>query len=258
MAPCWGRPVRSLFIPLALEAPLQRARLLRRYKRFLADVELASGETLTVHCPNPGRMIGVQEAGADVVLRDSQNPKRKLRWTLQSILVGDVWVNLDTHLANPFVERCVLDGKIEQLSGYEELKREVRYGEENSRIDLLLRSAGKPDCYVEVKSTTLVEDGVAKFPDAVTARGLKHLRELAGVARAGDRAVIFFLVGRDDAQSFEPADEIDPAYGLGLREALAAGVEALVYSTHITPTSMQLGSQLQLVIPTLHSEVSSK
>ena len=233
---------------MLIEAPLQKARLLRRYKRFLADVELESGETLTVHCPNPGRMIGVQEAGSEVVLRDSQNPKRKLRWTLQAIRVEQTWVNLDTHLANPFVESCIEAGSIEQLLGFERLRREVPYGT-NSRIDILLESPGVEDCFVEVKSTTLLEDGVAKFPDAVTARGLKHLRELSEVAKKGQRAVIFFLVGRDDARSFEHADAIDPAYGVGLREAVALGVEPLVYSVRVEPDSMQLDSQLDLHLP---------
>ncbi len=237
-------------MPSTHSLPRRRARLIKRYKRFLADVELDSGEELTVHCPNPGRMIGVQQPGSEVILRDSQNPKRKLRWTLESILVEGVWVNLDTQLANPFVEACLEQGSLPELRGYEDCKREVPYGE-NSRIDLLLTSEGKPACYVEVKSTTLVEGAVAKFPDAVTARGLKHLRELSEVARAGERAVIFFLVGRDDARSFAPADEIDPAYGAGLREALSAGVEALAYTTHITPGSVELGSALPIELPLL-------
>jgi sugar fermentation stimulation protein A len=225
---------------------------LRRYKRFLADVELEGGETLTVHCPNPGRMIGVQEAGAPVLLRDSQNPKRKLRWTLQSIQVGATWVNLDTHLANPTVEQWVRAGEIEELAGYEQLRREVPYGK-NSRIDLLLERAGSPPCYVEVKSTTLVEAGLARFPDAVTARGLKHLHELSDVAGAGERAVLFFLVGRHDADRFAPADDIDPAYGRGLREALAAGVELLAYSAVVTPEGMQLQARLPLSLPPLET-----
>ncbi len=233
-------------------APLQAARLLRRYKRFLADVELEDGEVLTVHCPNPGRMIGVQEAGAPVLLRDSQNPKRKLRWTLQSIQVGATWVNLDTHLANPAVEGWVRDGRIEELAGYDELRREVPYGK-NSRIDLLLQRADAPPCYVEVKSTTLVADREARFPDAVTARGLKHLHELSDVARAGQRAVLFFLVGRDDADGFAPADDIDPAYGQGLRLALAAGVELLAYSALVTPQGMQLHRRLPLSLPPLET-----
>ena len=231
-------------------APIRTARLVRRYKRFLADVQLDDGETLTVHCPNPGRMIGVQEAGSQVLLRDSQNPKRKLRWTLQSIQVGSTWVNLDTHLANPAVEAWVRGGAIEELSGYEELRREVPYGK-NSRIDLLLERADAPPCYVEVKSTTLVVGREARFPDAVTARGLKHLHELEEVAKQGSRAVLFFLVGRDDVDSFAPADDIDPQYGQGLRAAHSAGVELFAYSARVSPEGMQLDRRLELSLPAL-------
>ncbi|MCB9914203.1 MAG: DNA/RNA nuclease SfsA [Planctomycetes bacterium] len=233
----------------------RRATLLRRYKRFLADVELDDGEVLTVHCPNPGRMIGVQPAGAEVCLRDSRDPRRKLRWTLQSVRVGATWVNLDTHLANPFVEACVRAGALPELAGYASLRREVRYGA-SSRIDLLLEDPARPPCYVEVKSTTLLEGDTAKFPDAVTARGLKHLRELSAVAAEGARAVLVFLVGRDDAARFAPADAIDPAYGAGLRAALDAGVEALCYAARGGPEELALAGRLELVLPPLGAEAA--
>ena len=154
------------------------------------------------------------------------------------------------HLANPAVEAWVRGGAIEELSGYEELRREVPYGK-NSRIDLLLERADAPPCYVEVKSTTLVVGREARFPDAVTARGLKHLHELEEVAKQGSRAVLFFLVGRDDVDSFAPADDIDPQYGQGLRAAHSAGVELFAYSARVSPEGMQLDRRLELSLPAL-------
>jgi len=231
---------------MQIEAPLQRARLVRRYKRFLADVTLEDGTQLTVHCPNPGRMIGCQEEGAEVILRDSENPKRKLRWTLQSIRVGATWVNLDTHLANPVVEAAVREELIPELTGYDSLRREVPYGQ-NSRIDLLLEAADRPPCYVEVKSTTYVDGDLALFPDAVTARGLKHLHELREMVQAGNRSVLLFLIGRDDARRFAPADSIDPAYAQGFRAALDAGVEMLPYLSRVRPDSIDIMRRVDLV-----------
>ena len=152
----------------------QLAKLLRRYKRFLADVELPDGQELTVHCPNPGRLLSVLEEGQPALIRDSENPKRKLRWTLEALKVHGTWVQVDTMASNGAVEAAILAGKIPELSGYEGLRREVPYGED-SRIDLLLEDPEKGPCYVEVKTTTYLDDTVARFPDAVTARGLKHL-----------------------------------------------------------------------------------
>lgn len=188
-------------------------------------------------------MIGVQAPGSEVCLRDSANPRRKLRWTLQSIRVGEVWVNLDTHLANPFVEEAIRAGRIPELAEFETLRREVPYGE-RSRIDLLLEGRDAVDTYVEVKSTTYLDGQVARFPDAVTARGTKHLHELIAVRASGQRAVMFFLVCREDAQCFAPADSIDPVYGAALREAAAAGVELLAYAARGGPESMALLQEL--------------
>ena len=230
---------------MRIDSPLAPARLIRRYKRFLADVLLESGEEIVVHCPNPGRMIGCQEPDSEVIVRDSGNPKRKLRWTLQTIRVGRHWVNLDTQLANGVVEEAVLAGDVPELTGYGSLRREVGYGE-RSRIDILLEDPKRPACYVEVKSTTLVRGQVASFPDAVTARGLKHLRELEVVVKSGKRAVMFFLVCRADARRFEPADDIDPAYGQGLREAIATGVEAVAYTARVRPNSISVGRRIDV------------
>lgn len=237
---------------MRIEAPLLRARLLRRYKRFLADVELPGGERLTAHCPNTGSLLGCTPEGAPVVLRDSEDPSRKLRYTLQTVRVGETWVNVDTSLPNAVVAEALQAGAVPELAGYARLRREVRYGTK-SRIDILLEADDRPPCFVEVKCTTLVEDGVARFPDAVTARGLAHLEELTRQVRSGARAVMFYLIARGDARRFEPADAIDPAYGAGLRQALEAGVEALCHGARVDPERLELGPRLPLGLPAFGS-----
>mgnify|MGYP002630912391 CR=1 FL=1 len=221
----------------------QLVKLLRRYKRFLADVELASGEELTVHCANPGRLLSVFEEGQPALIRDSENPERKLRWTLEALKVHGTWVHVDTTASNGAVEAAILAGEIPELSGYATLKREVPYGE-NSRIDLLLEDPEKGACYVEVKTTTYLDDTVARFPDAVTARGLKHLKELQKLAETGTRAVCFFLIARDDVQSFGPASEIDPAWAAAYEESRAAGVEILAYDSRVNGGEIDIGVSL--------------
>ena len=226
----------------------QLAKLFRRYKRFLADVELSDGETLTVHCPNPGRLLSVVEEGQPALIRDNENPKRKLRWTLEALKVHGTWVHVDTMASNGAVEAAILAGKIPELDGYEGLRREVPYGEK-SRIDLLLEDPEKGPCYVEVKTTTYLDDTVARFPDAITARGLKHLKELQQLAESGTRAVCFFLVTRDDAQSFGPAAEIDPKWAAAYEEARAAGVEVIAYDSRVNAGSIELGVRLAIERP---------
>jgi sugar fermentation stimulation protein A len=230
-----------------IDKPVLEGRLRRRYKRFLADVEVAGGEQLTVHCPNPGRLQGCLGDDTEVILRDSQDGSRKLRYTLQTVRVGRHWVNVDTSLPNAVVAEAVEAGAIEELSGYDSLRREVPYGR-NSRIDLLLERPGER-CYVEVKCTTLVEHRVAMFPDAVTARGLKHLEELSRMVAEGHRALMFYFISRGDARRFEPADHIDPAYGEGLRAAVAAGVEAIAYSARVSPARLELGPPVKITLP---------
>ena len=221
-------------------------RLVRRYKRFLADVELADGTLVTAHCPNTGSLLGCQEPGSLVVLRDSQDPGRKLRYTFQSIRIGRGLVNVDTGLPNAVVAEAVERGQVPELAGYDTLRREVKYGA-NSRIDLLLENrGGGPRCYVEVKSTTLARGRTARFPDAVTERGRKHLVELSAVVAAGERAVQFFFVSRGDVSRFAPADDIDPAYGQALRAAAAAGVELVAYSTRVRPDRLELARSLPI------------
>jgi sugar fermentation stimulation protein A len=230
---------------MRLEAPLLEARFKRRYQRFFVECELPSGELVTAHCANTGSLAGCLEPGAAVWLRDSQDDQRKLRYSFQAIRPGSAWVNVDTSLPNAVVAEAIPAGLIPELGGYASLRREVRYGV-NSRIDLLLEGHGRPPCYVEVKNTTLARDLEARFPDAVTERGRKHLSELTEVVRQGGRGVQFFFVSRGDVQSFAPADDIDPAYGRALRDAAAAGVELLAYAARVTPQALEVERRLPI------------
>jgi sugar fermentation stimulation protein A len=224
------------------QPPLISATLLRRYKRFLADVLLESGEEITVHTPNTGSMLGCSEPASRIWLYDANNPKRKYRysWVMTERSDG-VLVGVDTGLPNRMVPEAIARGIITELQGYATIKPEVVYGNESSRIDLLLSAPERADCYVEIKNVTASDEaGSAIFPDAVTRRGTKHLRELAAMIKAGHRAVIFFCIQRSDISTFRPADEIDPEYGRTLRDAVAAGVEVLAYRTEISPQRVEL------------------
>lgn len=231
---------------------LHPAKLLRRYKRFLADVELPGGEVITVHTPNTGAMTGCAEPGSTAWLRDVANPKRKYRysWEMTRNLQG-VMVGVHTGITNRLVQEAVEAGVVSELQGYADVRQEVRYGEENSRIDLLLQGhEDGRDCYVEIKNvTTCDEQGAGYFPDAVSARASKHLRELMTMVKQGQRAVIFFCIQREDVQQVRPADEIDPLYGRTLRQALACGVEALAYRARVTPEEVVLEKALSVVCP---------
>lgn len=221
---------------MRLPAPLQEGRLLRRYQRFFADVELAGGEVVTAHTPNTGSMTQCAVPGHRVLLSRAANPARKLAWTLELIEVNDAWVDTNTQRTNRVAEEALCAGRIAELVGYQ-----VRpeFGYRDSRLDFLLR---KPDeaVLVEVKSVTLCDGGTARFPDAVTQRGQRHLRELALARLEGYRAVVLFVVQRSEARAFAPADGIDPEYGRVLREVVATGVEALAYRTCVTPTEVFL------------------
>ena len=225
--------------------PLLEGRLVRRYKRFLADVELAGGEVVVAHCANPGSMLGLQEAGAEVWLSRAQNPKRKLRYTWELLRVDGRLVGINTHHPNGIVAEAVAAGAVPELAGYSGLRREVRYGR-NSRIDLLLEAEKRPICYVEVKNVHLRRDGPAEFPDSVTARGAKHLVELGDMMAAGHRAVMFYLVQREDCTRFRIAADIDPAYAAALEKARALGVEAICYCCRISRHAIELDRPLPL------------
>ncbi|MDY0383786.1 DNA/RNA nuclease SfsA [Trichlorobacter sp.] len=223
--------------------PLIPGRLIKRYKRFLADIELADGSLVTAHCPNSGSMLGCNLPGSPVMLSVSPNPNRKLAHTWELVQVDGYWVGLNTMLPNRLAEEAILDGTIAELQGYPRLRREVPYGSERSRIDILLEG-DQGRCFVEVKNVTLVEDGRALFPDAVTERGQKHLRELMEVVRNGERGVILFTVQRGDGVAVAPADAIDPAYGRLLRQAVTQGVEALAYRALVAPHEIRLTQSL--------------
>jgi len=220
-------------------APIQKGKLIKRYKRFLADIEL-DGEIITAHCANSGSMMGVKDEGAPVWVSAAANPNRKLKWDWQVIEIEDAKVCINTALPNKIAEEAILADQIPELSGYETLRREVKYGK-NSRIDILLEDENRPPCYVEIKNVTLSrERGLAEFPDSRTERGTKHLRELADMARAGHRAVMFYLVNRDDCEAFKLAEDIDPDYAAEFQKAAAAGVEKIVYASQISPTGINI------------------
>lgn len=231
---------------MKLPHPLYEATLIRRYKRFLADVQLPDGEIITVHCPNSGSMLGCAEPGSAVLLSRSFNEKRKLPFTLELIRIHGHWVGINTMRPNHLVREAISQGKIPELSGYPEIRSEVRYGTK-SRVDILL-SGPDGSCYVEVKNVTLLSNKSALFPDAVTTRGQKHLHELMQVVQSGGRGVIFFVVQREDAQTFGPADSIDPTYGKLLRLAVQNGVEALAYQAHVSPREIYLTRRLHITL----------
>lgn len=217
------------------EKPLVRGRLVKRYKRFLADVVLDSGEEITAHCANPGSMLGLNAPGSLVYLSRSDNPARKLAWSWEIIEADGALVGISTAHPNRLVEEALLAGLIPELSGFAGLRREVKYGK-NSRIDILLEGADGGLTYVEVKNVHLMRQaGLAEFPDSVTARGAKHLVELEDMVRAGHRAVMVYLVQRPDCSELDFAADIDPAYAAALRQAMAGGVEAHAIGCEVTP-----------------------
>ena len=229
--------------------PLVEGRLLRRYKRFLADIQLAEG-VVTASCPNTGSLMGCCEAGNRVWLSESDSATRKYRHTWELVEVGKTLVGINTGLPNALVGEAIAGGVIPELTGYASLRREVAFGEESSRVDLLLEGSPRPPCYVEVKNVTAAaKRGVALFPDCVSERGTKHLRELARVKAKGLRSVQLYCVQRGDVKEVRPADGIDYEYGQALRAAIAAGVEVLAYRASITSDEIRLVDRIPVVIP---------
>lgn len=229
--------------------PLVRGTLIKRYKRFLTDVELENGEVVVAHCANPGSMLSVNEPGSEVWISPARNPERKLRWSWEMTKVRDTLVGINTAIPNALVEEAILDGTVTELQGYGSLRREVKYGK-NSRIDILLEDDNKPKCYVEIKNVTMRRDldgGPAEFPDSVTSRGAKHLVELADMVKEGHRAVMMYLVQRDDADAFTIADDIDPTYAEGLKTAVKEGVEVLCYACTVTPESVTVVRRIEQI-----------
>lgn len=221
--------------------PLQQATLLKRYKRFLADIRLDNGEETTIHCPNTGSMKNCWEAETPCWYSVSDNPKRKypFTWEIATTPAGDL-AGINTGRANALVVEAINDGVVTELQGYDELRTEVKYGEENSRIDILL-SGEQGQCYVEIKNCTLLEDdNKGYFPDAVSTRGTKHLRELIAMVEAGHRAVLLFCVQHSGIKSVAPAAHIDAAYAETFAEAVNAGVEVLAYRAQMSAEEIKL------------------
>lgn len=233
--------------------PLVSGTLIKRYKRFLADVELDTGETITAHCANPGAMMGLNDPGNRVWLSKSDNPKRKLAYSWELVEVDGTLIGINTSMPNKLAEEAIAADRITELTGYETMRREVKYGK-NSRIDILLEGglledAKKPLTYVEVKNVHLMrEPGLAEFPDSVTARGAKHLVELGDMADQGHRAVMLYLVQYPGTTRFKLADDIDTKYAAALEIARGRGVETLCYGCDITTDKIELTYQLDIEI----------
>lgn len=228
--------------------PLVEGRLIRRYKRFLADVRLPDGTEVTAHCPNTGSMRGCQPENARVWLSESNNPKRKLKYTWELVETRPgVLACVNTARPNAQARHAIESGVVVELTGYAQCRSEVKYGGEKSRIDLLLSGhESHPDAWVEVKNVTLDENGAGYFPDAVTTRGQKHLRELMGQVEQGERGVLFFVVNHTGIDEVRPADHIDPTYGRLLREAVAAGVEVVAYRAALVNDKSEPSGSLTL------------
>jgi len=248
----WARQVFTFttagkLCTVRFDYPLIEATLIKRYKRFLADVELPDGSCKTVHCPNPGSMLGLKDPGNRVWISDSHNPKRKLRYTLELMEVDGTMVGLNTNLPNKIAREAIEAGLIEPLLGYENIKPEVKYGE-NSRIDLLLTAADKPDTYVEIKNVHLLRTrGLHEFPDSVTTRGAKHLVELTNEADRGNRAVMLFVIQRMDGNNFALARDLDPKYGVAFDAAMAAGVEAYAVRCEVSTEEIAVHDMIKIL-----------
>ena len=237
---------------MRLPTPLLRGRLVKRYKRFLADIALDDGREITAHCANTGSMIGVAIEGARVWVSTHDNPKRKLAFSWELVEIGKTLIPINTSNPNKIAYEAIEAGIIPELTGYGSIRREVKYGEA-SRIDLLLENAASnragrnAPCYVEVKNVHLSrQPGLAEFPDSVTKRGAKHLDELSRIVASGRRAVMLFIVQRSDCRAFSPAPDLDPVYAASLNAAASAGVETLCYDCEVTASEVVLRRALEI------------
>jgi sugar fermentation stimulation protein A len=229
-------------LPMRFTSRLVRGTLVQRYKRFLADVRLTNGEIVTAHCTNTGSMMGCKDPGSVVYISKSANANRRLAYTWELIQANRTWVGINTMHPNRLVAEAVQSGLVRELCGYRTMRREVKVNT-HSRLDLCLEG-DSGYCFVEVKNVTLAIDGAAAFPDTVSERATKHLKELMHLRRKGHRAVIVFVIQRDDCDTFRPADEIDPQYGRWLRRAVKAGVEVLPYVARVTRKGILLTDRI--------------
>jgi sugar fermentation stimulation protein A len=227
-------------------SPLVYGTLIKRYKRFLADIRLDSGEELTAHCPNPGAMMGITLPGLRVALSKASNPDRKLKYSWEMVEVEGTWIGVNTSNPNQIVAGALSLDCIPELTGYKNVKAEVKYGQ-NSRIDFYLTDGPTQACLVEVKNVHLIRaNNMAEFPDCVTARGAKHQLELAEQVKNGIRSVVLYVVQREDALTFKVADDLDKAYGVASKAAAEAGVEMLAYSCNMDPDGIRLKRRLEV------------
>ena len=226
---------------MRFQTPLVPARLLRRYKRFLADVLLEDGQEVTAYCPNPGSMMGLCKAGTRILIEPNSDPRKRLKYAWRLVVhENGQMTGIDTGAANKIVKEALTACKIALFETYKTLRLEVKYGT-NSRVDFLLTEQGQKDIYLEVKSVTLVrQEGVAEFPDSVTARGLKHLHELARVVEMGHRGTLLFLIQRNDCHVCDIARDIDPAYAKGVEDAVSRGVEILCMTSHLSKDGIDI------------------
>ncbi|MFT4090000.1 MAG: DNA/RNA nuclease SfsA [Asticcacaulis sp.] len=227
---------------------LIKGRLLSRYKRFFADIDLSSGETVTAHCPNPGKMMGLLHTGTEALVTHINDPAKKLQYRLEALKENGVWVGVNTQWPNRLIGQAINDGIISELSGYASVRPEVKYGQ-NSRIDFLGQGhAHLPDAYIEVKNVHLMRTaGKAEFPDCVTTRGAKHLHELAEMVAAGYRAVVVFCVQRDDCQTFDVAADLDSKFAESYRLARAQGVEVIALSFGFSEQGLAFSHRLEVL-----------
>ncbi len=222
---------------MKFENPLIHGTLVKRYKRFLSDIRLNDGTLVVAHCTNTGSMKSCLEEGAEVYISPAQDPKRKTKFTWEMIKINNGWIGINTMLPNQIVAEAILNQEIKNLSGYTEVKREVKIG--NSRIDILATNQDER-CYIEVKNVSMRKDNIALFPDAVTSRGKKHLEELITIKENGHRAVMVFLIQRSDVDSFAPAKEIDTEYAITLKKAFEKGVEIIPLMAKVSPHEIKI------------------
>ena len=226
---------------MKFERTLIKGKLIKRYKRFLADIELENGKSVVAHCTNSGTMKSCLETGADVYLCPADNPNRRTKYTWEMIKINNKWVGINTFNPNKIAYNALKNGTIEGLTGFTEVTREVKWG--NSRFDLMARNKHET-CFVEVKNVSMKDGKYAKFPDAVTSRGRKHLTTLIEVKRQGIRAVMLYVVQRTDVEKFTFASEIDPEYANTLQNAIENGVEVFVVQTEVKPDSIEIIGQM--------------
>lgn len=228
---------------MRFNTPLLPGRLIKRYKRFLADICLDSGQEITAHCANSGALLGGTEPGLRVWVSHVPSETRKLHYSWQLVELNNTLVGINTSLPNSLAEEAIMQAQIPELSGYDVIKREVKYGQ-NSRVDLLLTSSQKPPCYVEVKNVHLKRDEAAEFPDSVTMRGSKHLRELQAITTQGARAVMLYIIQRNDCSHFQYAADLDSVYATTAMQALSAGVETLAYLCNVTTEEITIHKRI--------------